>query len=121
MATFVRIADTGSISRAARSLGLSVGMASRHLQWLENELGAQLIRRTTRRIDMTEAGNQFLERARQVLADVEDAKQAVRPGHAIAGRLVLSVPACLGVGKIVPLLPSFLEKHPRLRLDLRFE
>jgi DNA-binding transcriptional LysR family regulator len=121
MATFVRIADTGSISRAARSLGLSVGMASRHLQWLENDLSVQLMRRTTRHVDLTEAGRAFLERARLLLADLEDAKQVVRAGDGVAGRLVLSVPACLGTGKIVPLLPKFLEQHPRLRLDLRFE
>jgi molybdate transport repressor ModE-like protein len=66
MTTFVRIAEAGSISSAARSLGLSVAMASRHLRWLEEELGAPLMRRTTRRIDLTEAGQEFLARARSL-------------------------------------------------------
>jgi DNA-binding transcriptional LysR family regulator len=121
MATFVRIADTGSISRAARSLGLSVGMASRHLASLEDDLGAQLVRRTTRRIDLTEAGQEFLARARVLLAGLEEAKEVVRPGRGVAGKVVLSVPGCLGVGQVVPLVARFLEKHPRLRVDLRFE
>jgi DNA-binding transcriptional LysR family regulator len=119
--TFVRIADAGSISRAARSLGLSVGMASRHLQTLEQDLGAQLMRRTTRRIDLTEAGEEFLARARALLSDLEDAKQAVRSGRVVTGKIVLSVPACLGIGKLVPLIPGLLEMHPGLHVDLRFE
>jgi DNA-binding transcriptional LysR family regulator len=78
MATFVRIADSGNISRAARSLGLSVAMASRHLRWLEEEMGVALMRRTTRRLDLTDAGRDFVTRARAILAGVEEAKSAVR-------------------------------------------
>ena len=121
MATFVRIVDTGSISRAARTLRLSVGMASRQLKALEEELGVQLLRRTTRKLDLTPAGEAFLTRARGVLRDLEDAKQAARAGHNAMGNVVLSVPVCLGPSIIVPLMPRLLEKHPRLRFDLRFE
>src|SRR5262245_20420454 len=92
MTTFGRIADTGSISRAARSLGLSVAMASRHLRWLEEELGVTLMRRTTRRIDLTSAGQEFALRARAILAGVDEAKDVVRPGRGAAGRVIMSAP-----------------------------
>ena len=121
MTTFVRIVDAGNISRAARSLGLSVAMASRHLRWLEEELGAPLLRRTTRRIDLTEAGLEFAPRARAILAGVDDAKAMVRPGRGVAGRVVLSVPPTLGLMRIAPLLPALLKEHPRLRVEIRFE
>ncbi len=121
MTTFVRIADTGSISRAARSLGLSVAMASRHLRWLEEEVGLPLMRRTTRRLDLTEAGKDFMTRARAILADLEDAKNAIRPGRGVAGRVVLSVPSSLGLGQIGPLVPALLDDNPRLRIEVRFE
>jgi DNA-binding transcriptional LysR family regulator len=121
MTTFIRIVDAGNISRAARSLGLSVAMASRHLRWLEDELGAPLLRRTTRRIDLTEAGLEFAPRARAILAGVDEAKAVVRPGPGVAGRVVLSVPPTLGVRRIAPLLPALLNQHPRLRVEIRFE
>ncbi len=121
MTTFVRIADTGNISRAARSLGLSVAMASRHLRWLEEEVGVPLVRRTTRRLDLTDAGHDFVTRARGILAGVEEAKNVVRPGRGVAGRVVLSVPPSLGLGQIGPLVPALLERNPRLRIEMRFE
>jgi DNA-binding transcriptional LysR family regulator len=121
MTTFVRIADAGNISRAARSLQLSVPMVSRHLRWLEDELGAPLMRRTTRRVDLTEAGQEFLPRARAILAGVEEAKATLRPGTGIVGRVVLSVPTSFGLARIAGLIPALLDRHPRLRVELRFE
>lgn len=121
MTTFVRIADAGSISKAARSLRLSVAMASRQLRALEEELGVELMRRTTRRIDLTEAGEELLVRARALLADLDEAREAVRPGCGVAGLLVVSLPVSLGLAQLGPLFPPFLERHPRLKLDLRFE
>jgi DNA-binding transcriptional LysR family regulator len=121
MATFVRIAEAGSISKAARSLGLSVAMTSRHLSWLEAELGAPLMRRTTRRITLTDAGQELLVRARGLLAGVEEARQAVRPGRGVVGRVVVSAPVSLGLARVAPLVPALLEKHPRLHVDLRLE
>ncbi len=64
MTTFVRIAGMGSITRAARSLGLSLPMASRHLHWLEQERGTPLVHRTTRQLHLTAAGQEFATRAR---------------------------------------------------------
>ena len=121
MATFVRIADAGSISKASRSLRLSVAMTSRHLRALEDELGVELIRRTTRKLALTEAGTEFLVRSRAVLASAREAQDVVRPGRGAAGRLVMSLPVSFGLSQVGPVFPALLEKHPRLELDLRFE
>ena len=121
LTTFVRIADAGNISRAARSLGLSVPMASRHLRWLEEELGVPLMRRTTHRLDLTEAGTELVARARVILASVEEAREIVRPGPGVAGHVVVSAPVSFGVHRLSPLLPSLFEKHPRLRVEIRLE
>jgi DNA-binding transcriptional LysR family regulator len=119
--TFVCIADAGSISKAARRVGVSVPMASRHLRSLEAELGAELVRRTTRQLHLTEVGADFLARARRLLRDVDDAKAAVRPGEGVRGTVVVSMPVSLGTSDLAPLLPGLLADHPRLQLDLRFE
>jgi DNA-binding transcriptional LysR family regulator len=121
MTTFVRIADAGNISRAARSLRLSVAMASRHLRWLEVELGAPLMRRTTRRVDLTEAGQELLIRARAILAGIDEARATIRPGPGVAGRVVLSVPTSMGLQRIASLIPALLDNHPRLRVEIRCE
>jgi len=121
LTTFVRIADTGSISSAARSLRLSVPMASRHLRALEDELGVPLVRRTTRRMDLTEAGAELLPRARRLLTGLDEARHAVRPGNLAGGLLVMSAPVTFGLARIAPLVPKLLAKHPGLSLDVRFD
>jgi DNA-binding transcriptional LysR family regulator len=121
METFVRIADAGSISKAAKGLRLSVAMTSRHLRALEDDLGVELIRRTTRRLALTEAGSEFLVRSRAVLASANEAREVVRPGRGAAGRLVMSLPVSFGLAHVGPIFPALLEEHPRLELDLRFE
>lgn len=119
--TFVRIADQGSISRAARSLGLSVAMASRHLRALEREFGVELMRRNTRHLALTEPGQELLLRARSVLSNISEARDILRPGRGAAGLLIVSLPVSFGLSQVGPLFPQLLERHPRLRLDLRFE
>lgn len=121
LGTFVAIADTGSISKAARTVRLSVPMASRHLKALEDQLSVRLVRRTTRRLDLTEAGNALLSRARRILRDVEEAQHAVRPGKSVGGRVVVSAPVSFGLEAVAPLVPKLLEAHPRLAIDLRFD
>lgn len=118
--TFVTIADTRSITRAARIVGLSVPMASRQLRALESELGAELVRRSTRNLQLTQAGLDFLDHARRLLDEVQQAKEAVRPGQGVQGTLVVSLPIAFGLARIAPLIPGFLARNPRLRLDLRF-
>jgi DNA-binding transcriptional LysR family regulator len=121
LATFVRIADAGSISQAARGLRLSVAMTSRHLSALEDELGVPLMRRTTRRLTLTDAGTELLVRARSLLAAADETREVLRPGRGAAGVVVVSLPVSFGLGRIAPLFPDLLARHPRLKLDMRFE
>jgi DNA-binding transcriptional LysR family regulator len=121
MTTFVRIAEMGSITRAARSLGLSLPMASRHLRWLEQELGTALVRRTTRQLHLTEAGQVFATRARTLLLGLEEAKRALRPGPSLTGRVVVTAPNALGTYQLSSVMPSLATKHPNLRVELRLE
>lgn len=121
METFVRIADAGSISRAAKGLRLSVAMTSRHLRALEDDLGVELIRRSTRKLALTDAGVEFLARSRALLAGADEARRAVRPGPGAAGRLVMSLPVSFSLARLGPVFPALLAEHPRLELDLRFE
>jgi DNA-binding transcriptional LysR family regulator len=121
MTTFVSIAESGSISNAARNLRLSVPMASRHLRALEDELGVSLVRRTTRRMDLTDAGSELLPRARRVLREVDDAFEAVRPSKLATGELVISLPVAFGLVQVGPLIPALLAQHPHLSLDVRFD
>ena len=119
--TFVRIADSGSITRAAHSLALSVPMASRHLRALEAEFGATLMRRTTRKIELTEAGAELLVRARRLLAEIDEAHDALRPTQLATGLVTISVPVSFGLAKLAPAIPKLLAKHPQLLLDVRFD
>ena len=121
LTTFVAIADSGSISNGARALRLSVPMASRHLRALEDQLSVRLVRRTTRHLDLTEAGTELLPRARRILRELEEARQAVRPGNSASGLVVVSAPVSFGLAKLAPLIPKLLEEHPKLSIDLRFE
>jgi DNA-binding transcriptional LysR family regulator len=119
--TFVRIADAGSISKAARSLRLSIAMASRHLSALEGELGTRLMRRTTRQLTLTEAGLVFLPQARALLRQAQEARESVHASQGVRGQLVVSLPVSFGSGAVSGILLELLEAHPQLQLDLRFE
>src|SRR5271168_3753305 len=116
MRTFVRIAEMGSITRAARSLGLSLPMASRHLRWLEKDLGVALIHRTTRQLRLTDAGREFAKLARGLIAGLDDARAALRVGPGLEGRVVVTAPNALGTFELASVMPSLASKHPRLRI-----
>jgi DNA-binding transcriptional LysR family regulator len=121
MATFVRVADAASLSKAARVLGVSPAAVSRQLTALEEELGVQLLVRTTRRLTITEPGRRFYEHAARTVADAEEARVSVRPDHAVSGLVALSVPTALGAGRLAGALATLPLAHPGLRIDLRLE
>jgi len=114
----VRTVETGSFSRAARELGLTQPSASRAVAALEERLGVKLIARTTRRLSATDAGEALLARARDALAAIEDAENAARGADRLSGVLRVALPTTYGARRIVPLLPPFVDLHPRVKIDL---
>jgi len=115
---FVRAAETGSFSRAGRELGLSQPSVSRIIGDLEARLGVTLLLRSTRRITVTDAGSLFLDRAREILADIEDAEDAARGLDSLRGTIRLVIPILYGTREIIPCLATFLAVHPMLRVEL---
>jgi DNA-binding transcriptional LysR family regulator len=115
---FVRAAETGSFSRAGRELGLSQPSVSRIIGDLEARLGVTLLLRSTRRITVTDAGSLFLDRAREILADIEDAEDAARGLDSLRGTIRLVIPIVYGTREIIPRLAKFLGLHPLLRVEL---
>jgi DNA-binding transcriptional LysR family regulator len=115
---FVRAAESGSFSRAARELQLSQPSVSRVIGELEARLGVKLLLRTTRRIAVTDAGALFLDRAREILADMEDAEDAARGLDSLRGLIRLALPVVYGTREIIPLLPKFLALHPELKVEM---
>jgi DNA-binding transcriptional LysR family regulator len=115
---FVRAAEGGSFSRAARDLGLSQPSVSRIIGGLEARLGVTLLLRTTRRITVTDAGALFLDRAREILAEIEDAEDAARGIDSLRGIIRLALPVIYGTREIIPRLPRFLAAHPLLQVEM---
>lgn len=122
IATFVAIADAGSISGAGRLLGLSKSVVSERLSELERLLGGRLVNRTTRRLTLTEDGQAFLERARRIVHDSEEAAAeiAARRGQ-LVGRLRISGPVTFGSLHLGPALYPFLVENPGIELSLELD
>lgn len=119
IASFVAVAESGSISEAARRLRLSKSVVSERLAELERSLGAGLLHRTTRKLTLTEDGIAFLERANRIVQEVEEAAadMAERRGT-ISGPLRISAPVTFGRMHLGPALYPFLAEHPNLQLTL---
>lgn len=118
-ALFVAILDSGSISAAARQRKLSVQAASRALARLEQEVGVQLVRRTTRALTPTAAGKVFLERIRQPVLELELAKSAARDdGRKVEGNLRIGAPAFFGSACLAPVIARFAQRWRALRIEL---
>ena len=116
---FARVVATGSMSQAARDLGLSPPVISKRIKRLEERLGTRLLQRTTRQIALTEAGRGFHERVLSILASVDDAENWVSQRATIArGPLRVSAPTTFGRLHVAPHLVKFLEKYPDIALDL---
>jgi DNA-binding transcriptional LysR family regulator len=122
MQAFVAVADLRGFAPAARKLKLSPSAVTRLIAALEERLGARLLQRTTRSVMLTDAGARYLERARRILADVEEAERAAegertRP----AGRLVVSAPVGFGRLHVSPLMSAYLKRYPEVSGELRLE
>jgi DNA-binding transcriptional LysR family regulator len=120
MQAFIAVADLQGFAPAARKLRLSPSAVTRLIAALEERLGARLLQRTTRSVTLTDAGSRYLERIRRVLADLEEAEEAVegermRP----AGRLVISAPVGFGRLHVSPMVTAYLKRYPEVGVDLR--
>lgn len=121
MRVFATVVETGSFSRAAEQLQLSATAASRHVAELEKHLGAQLLQRSTRRLNLTGVGAEYYDRCRLILADVEEAEaQAATAESQPKGLLRISLPHSFGLRYIAPLMPEFCKRYPELRLEFDF-
>lgn len=119
MRAFVQIVDHGSLTAAAVALGKAQPTMVRTLANLETALGVRLLRRTTRRISLTEEGRGYLERCRQILSDVEEAERALIAGESEPrGELKVTAPVTFGQWHVAPLVTAFLQRHPKVRFDL---
>jgi DNA-binding transcriptional LysR family regulator len=119
MQTFVRIAEAGSLTAAARELGSSLPAVVRSLAAYETALGVRLFHRTTRRISLTEEGRQHLERSRQVLAALDEAEQALGASAAEpAGHLSITAPVLFGQMYVAPAVTRFVQRYPGTRCTL---
>jgi len=119
VAVFVSIADAGSISEAARRMGLAKSVVSERLAELERVLGAQLIQRTTRKLALTEDGLAFLAHARTIVREVEEAAaQLSERRGTLSGPLRIAGPVSFGILHLGPALCTFLAAHPTIDLNL---
>lgn len=120
--TFVRVVESGSFSAVAREERTTQSAISKQVQALEAQLGARLLLRTTRRHALTEAGQRYYERSLQLLDTLEAARLEVhRAEHEVSGVLRVAAPVAFGRLHIVPRLPAFYARHPRLRVNLQLD
>lgn len=116
---FVTVAEMESFTRAAESLGQPKGSLSRQIQALEDRMGARLLHRTTRRVQLTQDGLVYYERCRDVLATLEEMDTLFQKEPAtLSGRLRVDMPVALATDIIIPQLPQFLQHYPGLELEL---
>lgn len=116
---FLRVLDLGSISAAARSLDVSVAVASQRLKRLERSLGVRLLHRTTRQLRPTPEGIALAEQGRSLVEDLEVLTSSLsNTAKGVSGTLRVTLPATFGRQYISPLLPEFMSRHPRLRLHI---
>ncbi|MDB5620912.1 MAG: transcriptional regulator, LysR family [Tardiphaga sp.] len=120
MTTFVAVADLKGFAPAARKLGLSASAVTRYVAALEDRLGARLLQRTTRSVTLTDIGARYLERARRILGDVEEAESAAQAERTQPnGRLIVSAPVGFGRIHVTPLMSLYLQRYSNVSGELR--
>lgn len=119
MQLFIRVAEVESFSRAADSLGLPKGSVSRQIQALENHLGTRLLHRTTRRVQLTQDGMVYFERAKDLLSNLDELDGLFQQDStSISGRLRVDMPVTMARNLLIPRLPAFLQQYPGIELEL---
>lgn len=119
MTAFVAVADLRGFAPAARRLGVSPSAVTRLVSALEDHLNTRLLQRTTRSVTLTDAGARYLERAKRILGDVEEAEAAAQAERSVPmGRFTVTAPLVFGRLHVAPRLAEFLEKHPEVKGEL---
>jgi DNA-binding transcriptional LysR family regulator len=119
MTAFVRAVETGGFSAAARDLGLTPSALSKLVTRLEDRLGARLLHRTTRRLQLTAEGEAFYARARPILAAMAEAEAEItEAGVTARGLLRLHCGSAFGMHQLAPGIPRFQERHPEVEIDI---
>ena len=119
MQIYVSVAELASFTQTANAMGLPKASISTAVQQLESELGTRLLHRTTRRVQMTQDGQVFYERCKDLLADFEELQNLFRSNEtALQGRLRVDMPSAVAKDLVLPRLPEFLLAHPALNIEL---
>ncbi|EPJ49658.1 MAG: LysR family transcriptional regulator [Osedax symbiont Rs2] len=119
---FVAVAKNAGFSAAARELGLSKSAVSKRITKLEAQLGSRLLHRTTRKLSLTEAGERFYQHALQAIYAAQNAEDAVSELQGEPqGLLKINVPMTFGLVHIAPLIPLFLQRCPKVKIDLQMD
>lgn len=119
---FVAVVEAGSFNKAAEQLEASTAAVSRRVSGLEHALGVRLLNRTTRRIDLSEAGKQFYDDVLNIFHSLEEAEERIQTGReTVRGNLRVAAPLSFGIQRIAPVLPGFMKRHPALRVQLQLE
>lgn len=117
--TFMAVVRCGSFSEAARDLGVVPSMVAKRISSLEKHLNTRLFERTTRKVNLTEAGEKFHVRSVNVVNDLEELLDTVeRDDGKLEGHIRLMAPTTLGIQRLGPLLNEFLSEHPRITLEM---
>jgi len=118
MAVFKQAVDAGSFAAAARHFGISPEMVGNHVRGLETHLGARLLNRSTRRLNLTEAGGVYYQRCTEILADIQDAETEVGALQTSPrGLLRLAAPVTFGVLHMAPAVSDYMTRYPDVRID----
>jgi len=119
MEAFVAVCNAEGFAPAARRLGVSASAVTRLIAGLEQRLGVRLFQRTTRSVRLTNAGERYLQRARRILLEIEEAEDVAQSeGATPRGRLVVSAPLLFGRMHVGPLVRHYLERYPKVRAEL---
>jgi len=119
MQIYVSVAELASFTQTANTMGLPKASISTAVQQLESELGTRLLHRTTRRVQMTQDGQVFYERCKDLLADFEELQNLFRSSEtALQGRLRVDMPSGVAKDVVLPRLPEFLQAHPAMNIEL---
>jgi DNA-binding transcriptional LysR family regulator len=118
MEVFARVVESGGFSAAARALRMTPSAVSKLIARLETRLGARLMNRSTRRLQLTAEGQAFYRRSVDILGDIAEAEREAAAGAASRGRVRVNSNVPFGLHYLLPLVPRFVEAHPEVQLDI---